>query len=320
MIAYQRAVVRLSRFELGVSLLACAAVIAIWGYLRLRVSLTTIDPGCLLGSGDGTCVATASALRPAVGAIGSRIFELMRILPFGVGLLVGVPIVARELETGTAQTTWYLSAARWRWLARQTLAVGLPAVLAVVFAAAAAADAETLRRASGDGEAVLNIGMYGVPAVARGVAGLAIGLLLGALLGRAVPSLVLGALLCFALALATGAARDAWLAGQPASAIPPGVTTSMTTGWAYQAPDGSLMTSEAAMALVPAAIAAQDQDLAQPINSATWLEDRGYQLVSIGVTQDVAMNWQPIDVTIYILVGTVSAGLAAWVVNRRRPA
>jgi len=159
MTRYWRAVLKLSRFEVAVSVLASAAVLALWGYLRLRVGAVTVDPACLAGAVSPACEATSLALRAPVAGVGGRVLEAMRILPFGVGLLMGVPIVAREIESGTAQTTWSLNASRWRWLARQTVAVGVPAVLAVAAAAVAAADVESLRRASGDGGAVLNIGL-----------------------------------------------------------------------------------------------------------------------------------------------------------------
>jgi hypothetical protein len=59
-------------------------------------------------------------------------------LPSVLGLLGGVPIVWRELETRTAQTAWSLSPSRLRQLAHQISSIGLVLGVVMVFAAVVA--------------------------------------------------------------------------------------------------------------------------------------------------------------------------------------
>jgi hypothetical protein len=67
----------------------------------------------------------------ALAVDGEKLFMAMKILPFGVGLLAGVPIVARELEMRTAQTAWSLNGSRLRWLIRQVAPIGGVVALAI---------------------------------------------------------------------------------------------------------------------------------------------------------------------------------------------
>lgn len=322
MMASQRVVLKQYRFELMAAILGALTVVALWFYVLWQIRDINFPQECIRTTSAGiasACVASVDALQEAAWSLSERMSELMRIVPFAAGLLVGVPIVARELETGTAQTAWSLYASRRRWLARQATMVGFPVLLAVCLAALGAAHVESLRQASGGGEAVLRIGGYGLPAVIRGLAAFAIGVLLGALLARSVPALVLGALLCFALIFAVGAVRDDWLARQPSSPIPDGVMTSMTTGWAYQTPEGLLIAESEAMALVPGDVAAKDEGQAQPVYSGIWLEGHGYILVPVGVSQEAAMGWERYDMLIFGGICLAAVGASSFAVERRRP-
>ena len=53
------------------------------------------------------------------------------LLGFGVGLIVGIPLVARDIEQGTAQIAWTLGRSRTRWLLRR-IAFGLLVVVVLL--------------------------------------------------------------------------------------------------------------------------------------------------------------------------------------------
>ncbi len=64
---------------------------------------------------------------------------LMLLLPFVVGIAVGAPLVAKELEEGTAPLSWTLSGSRRRWLLGKVLA-SVVLIVPLLLAAGLAAD------------------------------------------------------------------------------------------------------------------------------------------------------------------------------------
>ncbi len=322
MIAVIRLVLKQYRFEVVLAVVGGAAVTLLWVFMESRIAGVSLPERCIgsvSASVDPICGPPLNALRPVVAGIGGQLLEFMRVLPFAAGLLTGVPLIARELETGTAQTAWSLFGSRRRWLARQAVIVAVPTILMMAVAAFAASSVESLRQATGDGGAVLNIGLYGIPAVIRTASAFCLGVLIGALLGRSFPALVLGGMLCFALTVALGLGRDQWLAQQPSAPIPDGTTTSMTTGFAYRTPQGTTIAEKAALALVPPDIASQDIGQVQPVQSGIWLERNGYVLAPLGVTQATAMGWARYDMLAFGIAGFASIAGTLLIVDRRRP-
>lgn len=126
------------------------------------------------------------------------------LLPFVVGLLLGVPIVGRELELRTAALSWSLTGDRLRWLlARFLPMLGLTLVGLIV---AGFAVAEMQRAAHpwnymGPGRIpyLSELGSEGLTLVGRGVMALGIALLAGAIVGRTLPAFAASAICCFAL-------------------------------------------------------------------------------------------------------------------------
>lgn len=112
---------------------------------------------------------------------------------FGVGLIVGIPLVARDIEQGTAQLAWTLGRSRTRWLLRR-LAFG--ALVAVVLLAGWAVMTDVLGAAmqpNDDLERTFHFeGNRGMIIVARGILALGVGVLVGAMVGRQLPGLLLG--------------------------------------------------------------------------------------------------------------------------------
>lgn len=309
------------RLELLLALLVAAAVTGLWVLFVLR--LPAGIPAQCQGVGASLlpeCGSAVEGLRPAVFSVGVQIIELMRVAPLAMGLLLGVPIVSREIESGTVQTAWSLNGSRVWWLTRQlTITIG-PIVVVVSLMALAAGHVEGLRQTTGDGAAVLNVGAYGAPAVLRLLAAAMLGLMIGALLGRSLPAFVLAAILCGTVVFVLGQARDRWMEALPSDPIPTEVTSSIATGWAYRAPSGAVISTEEAWAQVPPEVAAADAGQVQPVNTDVWLEANGFELVSLGVSHEATLEWAKFDMLAFGVITLGALGTTVLSINRRRPA
>jgi hypothetical protein len=251
-----------------------------------------------------------------VGSDGARIGEIMRVLPFAVGLLGGVPIVARELEGRTSATAWSLYGSRSRWLAIHSLPILAVITVSLLFVAVGAGFVAGHRLEWGEGGSALDIGTSGAPVVARGFGAFGIGLLAGVLLGRSLPGLLLGIALCVALTLGLGAARDKWMATLPSSPIT-AAAPGITTGFGWRAPDGRALSLDEGFALVPDEVSADDGG--QQGESAAWLENRGYTELQLGIPYSAVGGWASYDAAAFGLVGLTAIAATAIFVNRRRP-
>ena len=342
MIARAMVTLRQHRFELAFSILAAVAASVLGLSIALQINGLGVTQECLDlaratqdGSNlDAECFskiqAGSSILGDAyVGGQGTLQLSIMGVLPFIVGLLGGLPIVARELEERTAQTAWWLSASRTRWLTTQILPIGVLLSIALAIAAAIATPVAAEWARWGLGGAAELIGQHGPLALIRALAAFGIALAAGALFGRALPALILGAALVMAILFMVGQAREAWLSSLPLTVL---ATQSAETGewvvvpagevraFGFIASDGRFVTREVARQLatdagVPPADPTDEQDLP----ALVWLEEQGYTEVPVGVTDEMALGWAPYDGVSFGIVGLLGVAGGYMVVNRRRP-
>lgn len=156
------------------------------------------------GGQDAACERLVNGFWPVASEAGFVASPIGVLLPFVVGLLLGVPIVGRELELRTAALSWSLTGDRVSWLLARFLPVlGLALVGLIV---AALAVAEMARAAHpwnymGPGRIpnLTELGSEGPTLVGRGIMALGIALLAGALIGRTLPAFAAAAIVCFAL-------------------------------------------------------------------------------------------------------------------------
>lgn len=238
----------------------------------------------------------------------TRVFVAMAALPFAAGLLGGVPIVARELETRTAQTAWWLESSRRRWLAHQIVAPSIVLVASIGFSGATAASLQGVREfwSPTNGETVTLVGW---PVLVRAFAAFGIGLFVGSLVGRVLPALIIGSLLSIGIVMAVTGIRMEWTYQQVEPVIDDPDWHGQSYGVAYVAPSGEVLSEAAATALAPSdASSAYD-----------WLSDEGYREVEIGVSNETAQQWAAYDVAIFSGLALASTLTAFGVVARRRP-
>jgi hypothetical protein len=300
-----------------------AAIVVAAGALWINSKLAPLDlpgkcyPLWLSGANDLTpaCSDAIRVFQQVNGTLESvLVLVALGILPFAVGLIVGVSVVGRELETRTAQTAWALAASRRRWLWRQLWPILVVLGLAMAFAATAASLLEASRTAYYLG-VLDSIGLHGPLLVARAFASLGLGLATGALLGRALPALIVDAVVTFMLLFLGGTAREAWIqAQQPVELEYAFVGNPMFDGrWyeqAWRAADGSLVSEFEANALVP---------LEGQNDPYTWLAENGYEAVAFGITAETLRQWEPMEFGATVFLGLLLVLGTVAVVDEKRP-
>jgi hypothetical protein len=316
------------RFELMACVMGALGVAAWAAAITLQLDALRVPTECirayaLTDTGDVPADCEA-AIRPFIGIMrqqGQEVFRLMGLLPFAVGVLASVPIVARELEARTAQTAWSLNGSRVTWLRRQVWPIAAIVLIVVALAAAAAEELARDDIAIGGSDLTL-LGLHGLPVVARFLAAFGLGLVAGAIIPRAVPALVIAAVLCTALYLGVSYVQGAWIASQEPSIRPEEYDGRrwVHMGWAWMTPEGGPISDEAVSLLVPDDVESRDDGLEQAINTMEWLEVRGYRLASMGIPEaDAVKGWFAYDLGLCAAVGAIGVAGAFVVVDRRRP-
>jgi ABC-type transport system involved in multi-copper enzyme maturation permease subunit len=204
---------RQQRWELILVALGVAAVaIGMLWFASQLTGMRAASPDCVPPAAAGpACQAALNAYSQAEG-LALNLLLLSFGAPFGIGVLLGAPLIAREIDGGTAQLAWSIGRSRTWWLLRRiafvtlfaVLALGILAITSEILAAALAPE----RNLASD---FAWFGRRGWLIVARGVGALMLGMLVGALIGRVLPA-ILAAGLVLALAF-TGlsVAQDRWL-------------------------------------------------------------------------------------------------------------
>lgn len=204
---------RLQRWEVlasaaGVALLAIAML---WFTSQLR-ALAASEPGC---SDPAAYIAGCEQFVQRFSELADWGRQLLLVswgAPFGMGLVLGVPLVAREVEHRTAGMAWTLSRSRAVWLARRVaflalVLIGLLAVVAVVSEILASALMPNLTLDSD----FTWYGRRGGLIVLRGVLSLGIGVFAGAVVGRLLPGILVAAFASVLVFTALSLGMDRWL-------------------------------------------------------------------------------------------------------------
>jgi len=211
---------RLQRVELlflgaAAALYLALAVTAVW---RLNVERTA-NPHCFgQRGGDGIDCSAVLANTIPWDHLAEVLLWAALGLPIAFGLVLGVPLVAREVEHQTAQLAWSLSPSRTRWLLARTMPI--IAVLVLTLATVGvAAEALAQARAAGEDPGFVRYDQRGVFVPLRGLMAFASAMLLGIWFGRTLPALLAALTLVVALLIGLTVGLDTWLA-RDAVAIP----------------------------------------------------------------------------------------------------
>jgi hypothetical protein len=213
-----RALLRPYRVELVASGVLAAVMVVIAGGAMLRMRAFGIPGACFsparaqvagceqFGPGEFNAyyAALGEMLPPAVGAT--------TVVPMLVAIVLGIALVAREIEQQTTVFAWSMSASRISWHLRRVLPIGA-IVLGIGIVAGMLGDQVAVARQPFLDPWRNFEGLGGRGPVLAGAALLAFGVSLhtGAILGRQLPSLVLGGLIFVPALLGVSIATDAWL-------------------------------------------------------------------------------------------------------------
>jgi hypothetical protein len=214
----------LSRFEL----LAFGGAIVLFTVLTVLAAFW-IDslrppPECLSTLPDvippPKCEALGAAWYNAQGSVAGLGAGLLIFVSFAAGLFLGVPIVAREVERGTTRLAWSLAPSRMRWfLARM---VPILVVLAVLtYIGGIAVDRFVGATSPNDdlANSFINFGFRGLLIASRAVFIFAVGVAVGAIFARALPAVILTAIIA-TIGLAGGERVHQMILASEAIAIP----------------------------------------------------------------------------------------------------
>jgi hypothetical protein len=303
---------RLQRWEFAFVALGGLGLsaVALWQAFDMR--------SLLIGCGTPSAAPACEFVYPFQNTHGDAVLliqMLIGVAPFFVGLLLGVPIVTREIEHRTALIAWPLAGSRARWL---TWRVAPAFIIGLVVMAALAVAADLLAQAylPKSDLGFVQHEARGLPLVMRAMVVLALGVALGALIGRFLPALLVGIVLCVGMSVALGSALDHWLPSQVLSEneAPGGLTNPAVTDVRYRMPDGQIVSAQEGETIISAAY---DRAAAagEPEPDPATLPHEVYTGISAARHGEVVLRES-------LALGALALGLlgvAVVVVRRRRP-
>ncbi|HET6744705.1 MAG TPA: hypothetical protein VFH90_02520, partial [Candidatus Limnocylindria bacterium] len=136
----------------------------------------------------------------------------LAVLPFAAGVVLGGPLLAREIEHGTARLSWPLAQSRGRWLVVRVVPV---AIMGVALVAVPALAGQVLARSewpviSPDAN-FEGYGERGIPPVARFGLAFALSALAGGWIGRQLPALLVAGVLMGGAGVALSIQHGHWV-------------------------------------------------------------------------------------------------------------
>ncbi len=304
---------RMHRFEVGAvvvlgALLVLGAIVAGWALANVGLR-PDCQPSFETGELPESCIATYEAFNRIAG-LARPISTLMVLFPIIAGLLIGGPVVAREIERGTTALAWSLSPSRLRWFLHRVVPMTV-LVLAMSFTVGAAADHLTRALVPEADLAASFVGFRfrGILMATQAFVLASTAVAVGALFGRAVPTFLLGLILGMLSIVAIGQIHQRTMLGE--AVIQRQDEDSFYTNddlyldSRFELPDGRLVTYEELLAFDPMAF--QTEFGPQYPNVSLLIRGERYRWVE---AREAAAE---LVVGLGFLVG------GAFIVTRRRP-
>lgn len=315
---------RQQRWEL--ILVAIAVALTVAGMLWFTGQLTglrALVADCFGGEATAPACDPLAARSWQAFDAAQQLLRLAWIAPFALGVILGAPLVAREIESRTAQLAWTLAPSRIRWLVgRVAFAALIAALLLAPVALASEHVAATLDVDRDLGQDFNRYGERGWLLVARGAGVLALSALIGALIGRVLPAILVAALVVGGVATGLGLGLERWLLSE---ATPQRITPSGGPSGDYwvdaglEMTDGRIYTWDEVTALgIEAGLG--DEEGARFASEADMASGRvaGYEVafVVLGSRYPEVVARES---AVVIGLGLVALAATARVVQRRRP-
>lgn len=321
MLSRFRLAVRIQRFEVW----SCVLLVAIAGFTALVVRARLDGVGapveCLTPWIFENVVYDAARCDPLRDAFflikdeSGLVMGVMNALPLIVGLVLGVGLVGREIEGGTAATVWALAGSRRRWLMGRLVPI---LVILLALLAFAAITSEVLAAGSVPWQfgrpAFDDAGLHGPGVVARGLAAFGLALAIGAWLGRMLPILLIGSLLTLFLWLGGLLLLKTWIDTNAHEIAVPSWYNGEYDGGRFigqlnHLPDGRIVDGSFNLGAL-----AEESG----IDPEAWLATN-VKVVAIGVHSPDYPAWLLTEVAAFGAFGIVWLAATFAIVERRRP-
>jgi hypothetical protein len=318
-----RLTVLLHRFEIaavaaGSIILTVASVVIAFRLGGLAVPIACFgepDVHGATGSIEPACRAAYAAFAEMNDREAERVFAVLAGFPVIAGMLLGIPLVSREIEQGTAVLPWVLGGQRRRWLLRRVAIMGVILAGLMVPLALAADALEGIRNPLVDASrSFASEGLRGPVLVARATAGFGVAVLLGALVGRQLPAVILGLVASLVIVVAALAVMDAW--GQSSAIYVPSDSARLgdrSILAAYRRKDGTIVSVRDIAALQP-----PRPSLRPGAVDDQWIA-ANFDEVLLVIPGSRYGEEAAIHSALLVLAGLIGVGGAAVVVDRRRP-
>jgi hypothetical protein len=231
---------------------------------------------------------------------------------YGIPLVLGVPLLTREIEHKTAMIAWPLAGSRLKWLAWRVLPVLMVAAVLIGLMAYAADQLAQAYFPHND-IGFDRHGSRGFSLVTRATLMLAAAVLLGAAIGRLLPALLVGIALAVGISTAMDAALPHWassaeLTGPETEIYGPGP---LRTGGQYRLADGNLISAQEGEILVQELYEQNGGEEPDPALLP--------QQVMYGIATERYGEVLIRESAVVLGAALLAGGVAAVVVQRRRP-
>ncbi len=196
--------------ELGMLIGSCLAIAALSLIFALLLGpATEAVQACLRENSSSFDACKAETDFASLLAGGAGLFvALTGAAPFFLGVVLGAPLMAREIELGTASLAWSLNASRAKWLIRRVVPVAAIVVVALLIMGQAS-EAVALAASQESALGFQSLGTHGPLVAVRGLAVLTIGVGIGLFIGRQLPAVLLTGAVIALLFIGLTVGRDA---------------------------------------------------------------------------------------------------------------
>jgi hypothetical protein len=322
------------RFEVLATVLVSVALVSTVFVEIYQLNSVYWPKGCSsgLGYGIGMMMASSDPCTQAVqsfdsirnGPINAVVQAALILTPFFAGIMMGAPVVSRELEQNTAPLTWALIGSRRLWLGAVVatlLVVFVPSMIAIGFSADALYGATN--PGSNPWTSLAEYGLRGAPVVFWGLAAFFGTLLLGVVFGRSLPAIFLALIICLFARLGGEYVYQSMVLAPYAQPLmtwqqlvsPDGnssMQTALVIDWREWA-DGKPLDSSSGQPGSPGMTATPT------LGTGSLSQQSDIQLMPYGFTG--SMYWPVVATECVILAGgsLLFSGIAFYVIGRRRP-
>ena len=213
--------IRLSMLQFRIQAITAAATLVAFTILLAATGphlASTYAADGLDSCHGGSCLSlatyfTGSLARSPYAVLFLLSTGIILLAPAVIGLFWGAPLIARELETGTAALAWNQSVTRTRWLAVKLIIAGLTAMaLTEALSLMQTWWAVPISQAAADGSGTgvaqsrfsqLNFPTHGITPIGYAAFAFALGVTAGALIRRTIPAMAVTLAIFTALQVAT---------------------------------------------------------------------------------------------------------------------